>query len=113
MTVFVEVVKNNKCEKLNVNINSCYVRLKVLLENKEVLSYRIQIQFIITPIWWKVAVILFINKMIHYIIVRRTLTVVTIQLPVQSVPITTNVVSFESSSWRGVLDTTLCDQVCQ
>jgi len=99
MTVFVEVVKNNKCEKLNVNINSCYVRLKVLLENKEVLSYRIQIQFIITPIWWKVAVILFINKMIHYIMVRRALTVVTIQLPVQSVPITTNIVSFESSSW--------------
>ena len=27
----------------------------------------------------------------------------------QSVPITINVVS----SWRGVLDTTLCDKVCQ
>ena len=32
-----------------------------------------------------------------------------LQLPVQSVPITTNVVS----SWQGVLDTTLCDKVCQ
>ena len=35
-----------------------------------------------------------------------------LQLPVQSVPITTSVVS-ESRSWRGVLDTTLCDKVCQ
>ena len=32
-----------------------------------------------------------------------------LQLPVQLVPITTS----ESSSWRGVLDTTLCDKVCQ
>jgi hypothetical protein len=30
--------------------------------------------------------------------------------PVQSAPITTKV---ESRSWRGVLDTTLCDKVCQ
>ena len=28
---------------------------------------------------------------------------------VQSVPINTNI----GSSWRGVLDTTLCDKVCQ
>jgi hypothetical protein len=34
-------------------------------------------------------------------------------LDVQSVPITTNVVTFEPHSWRGVLDTTLCDKVCQ
>jgi hypothetical protein len=31
----------------------------------------------------------------------------------QSVPITTYVCKFESHSWRGVLDTTLCDKVCQ
>jgi hypothetical protein len=31
---------------------------------------------------------------------------------VQSVPITTNVVS-ESCSWRSVLNTTLCDKICQ
>jgi len=30
----------------------------------------------------------------------------------QSVPITTKVVS-SNYSWRGVLDTTLCDKVCQ
>jgi hypothetical protein len=36
-----------------------------------------------------------------------------LQLPVQSVPITTNVVSSNPRSWRGVLDTTLCDKVCQ
>jgi hypothetical protein len=37
-----------------------------------------------------------------------------LQLPMQSVPITTKVVSsFEACSWRGVLDTTLCDKVCQ
>ena len=40
---------------------------------------------------------------------------INLQLPVQSVPITTNVVSSntESCSWRGVLDTTLCDKVRQ
>jgi hypothetical protein len=38
---------------------------------------------------------------------------VDLQLPVHSVFITTNVVKFEPCSWRGVLDTTLCDQVCQ
>ena len=32
-----------------------------------------------------------------------------LQLPVQSVPMTTKVVS----SWQSVLDTTLCDKVCQ
>ena len=32
-----------------------------------------------------------------------------LQPHVQSVPITTNI----GSSWRGVLDTTLCDKVCQ
>jgi hypothetical protein len=32
---------------------------------------------------------------------------------VQSVLVTTNVVRREFSSWRGVLDTTLCDKVCQ
>ena len=35
-----------------------------------------------------------------------------LQLPMQSVPITTNVVEFESRSWRGVLDTTISDEVC-
>ena len=35
--------------------------------------------------------------------------VVDLQLPMQSVPITTIVVH----SWRGILDTTLCDKVCQ
>jgi hypothetical protein len=35
-----------------------------------------------------------------------------LQLPVQSVHITTNV-EFEPCSWRGVLDKTLCDKVCQ
>ena len=34
-----------------------------------------------------------------------------LQLPLQSVPITTQIVSSNSSSWRGVLDTTLCDKV--
>jgi hypothetical protein len=34
-----------------------------------------------------------------------------LQLPMQSVPIITNVVS--SSPGRGILDTTLCDKVCQ
>jgi hypothetical protein len=34
-----------------------------------------------------------------------------LQLPMQSVHITTNV-QFEPRSWRGVLDTTLCDKVC-
>ena len=34
-----------------------------------------------------------------------------LQLPVQSVPIITR--EFERRSWRGVLDTTLCDKVCQ
>ena len=37
-----------------------------------------------------------------------------LQLHMQSVPITTKVViKFEPRSWRGVLDTTLCDKVCQ
>jgi len=36
-----------------------------------------------------------------------------LQLPVQSMPITTKVVSLKSCSWRGVLDTTLCGKVCQ
>ena len=36
-----------------------------------------------------------------------------LQLPVQSVPITTNVVNLNTRSWRDVLDTTLCDKVCQ
>jgi hypothetical protein len=31
----------------------------------------------------------------------------------QSVPITTKVVSSITRSWKGVLNTTLCDQVCQ
>jgi hypothetical protein len=35
-----------------------------------------------------------------------------LQLPMQSVPITTKV-EFESRSLRGVIDTTLCDKVCQ
>jgi hypothetical protein len=33
--------------------------------------------------------------------------------PMQSVPINTKVVSFESRSWRGVLDAAFCDKVCQ
>jgi len=36
-----------------------------------------------------------------------------LQLPVQSVPITTNVANLNTRSWRDVLDTTLCDKVCQ
>ena len=40
-----------------------------------------------------------------------------VQLPVQSVPITTDVVSSNLDQGevykRGVLDTTLCDKVCQ
>jgi hypothetical protein len=36
-----------------------------------------------------------------------------LQLPVQSVPITTTVCEYESRSWRGLLDTTLCNKVCQ
>ena len=39
--------------------------------------------------------------------------VLDLQLPMQPVPITTNVVSLEPRLWRGVLDTTLCDKVCQ
>ena len=35
------------------------------------------------------------------------------QLPVQSVPITTNIVSLKPGQWWGVLDATLCDKVCQ
>jgi hypothetical protein len=33
-----------------------------------------------------------------------------LQLSVRSVPITTKSCEFESRSWRGVLDTTLCDK---
>ena len=33
-------------------------------------------------------------------------------LPVQSVPITTKV-EFKPHLWQGVLDTRLCDEVCQ
>jgi hypothetical protein len=37
-----------------------------------------------------------------------------IYIYMQSVPVTTKILSdFESSSWRHVLDTTLCDKVCQ
>ena len=36
-----------------------------------------------------------------------------LQLPVQSVPITTTSCEFESRLWRGILDTILCDKVCQ
>jgi hypothetical protein len=35
------------------------------------------------------------------------------QVPVQSVPITTKILNFEPRSWRGVLDTILCDKVRQ
>ena len=35
-----------------------------------------------------------------------------LQLSVQSVPITTKAVSSNPGSWRGILDTTLCDKVC-
>jgi len=34
------------------------------------------------------------------------------QLPVQSVPIITKSCEFKTRSWQGVLDTTLCDKVC-
>ena len=37
--------------------------------------------------------------------------IVDLQLPVQSVPITTQSWEFESRSWWDVLDTTLCDKV--
>jgi hypothetical protein len=36
-----------------------------------------------------------------------------LQLPVQPVPITPYVVSSNPRSWRGVLDTSLCNQTCQ
>jgi len=36
-----------------------------------------------------------------------------LQIHVQSVHIATNVVSSNFRSWGGVLDTTLCDKVCQ
>jgi hypothetical protein len=36
-----------------------------------------------------------------------------LQLPMQSVPITTKCCEFESRSWLGVIDATLCDKVCQ
>ncbi len=36
-----------------------------------------------------------------------------LELPVQSVPITTKVVSSNPVLWRDVLNTTLCDKVCQ
>ena len=36
-----------------------------------------------------------------------------LQLPMQSVPITTKVVSSNTRSWWGVLNTTLCHKVCQ
>jgi hypothetical protein len=37
-----------------------------------------------------------------------------LQLPMQSVSITTKVViEFEPRSWRGILDATLCNKVCQ
>ena len=36
-----------------------------------------------------------------------------LQLPVQSVPITIISCEFEPCSWRGALDTTLCDNVCR
>ena len=36
-----------------------------------------------------------------------------LQLPMHSVPIITNVVLFEPRSWRGAIDTTVCDKVCQ
>jgi len=37
-----------------------------------------------------------------------------LHLPMQSVPITTSVVSSKPAlTWRGVLDTTLCEKVCQ
>ena len=36
-----------------------------------------------------------------------------LQLHVQSVPIITKSCEFEPRLWRTVLDTTLCDQVCQ
>jgi hypothetical protein len=36
-----------------------------------------------------------------------------LQLPVKSVPITTKVVSLNPVHGDGVLDTTLCDKVCQ
>ena len=38
---------------------------------------------------------------------------VDLQLPVQSVPITTNVVSSNSDHRRGAPDPILCDKVCQ
>ena len=36
-----------------------------------------------------------------------------LQLPMQSVPIITTNCEFVSRSWRGVLDTILCDKICQ
>jgi hypothetical protein len=47
-----------------------------------------------------------------YLSEERLLTRECTNVPARSVPITTNVVS-STRLWRGVLDTTLCDKVCQ
>ena len=44
------------------------------------------------------------------VVIARQLNV---QLSVQSVSITTHVVELGSRLWRGLLDTTICDKVCQ
>ena len=56
-------------------------------------------------------------KIKNYISVGAIVVVIAwqldLQLPVQSVPITTNSCEFEPCSWQGVLDTILCDKLCQ
>jgi hypothetical protein len=44
---------------------------------------------------------------------RRGRMVVGFITTLHSVPITSKRCEFEPRSWRGVLDTTLCDKVCQ
>jgi hypothetical protein len=49
----------------------------------------------------------------HWAIVVVIVWYLDLQLHVQSVHITTKAVSLFLHSWRGVLDTALCDKVCQ
>jgi hypothetical protein len=55
-----------------------------------------------------------IGWMLYIVVVVVIVWLLDLQLPVQSVHITTKVVSsIEPRSWWGVIDTTLCDKVCQ
>ena len=57
--------------------------------------------------------VLFVLVIILFLFLRGRM-VVGFSLPIQSVVITSfKSCEIESHSWRGVLDTTLCDKVCQ